>query len=198
MCLLHSAWIPDESRSLFNAFWEAAGPRAGTPAAAEQVYHRLGALSRLVGLLTWNVAVRQSGAAGAWRLASGGDNLLGGEGRTSGRFPTPDAPQRRPAGGAASPPLRPYQQINHVGLFDDPSVSHVKGAEFFIYLFCCAPGGEENFISIKERSRALIRLHRKRIGCHNWITYQILGARPCLVSEWKMARSSSGANGAAA
>ena len=32
----------------------------------------------LSGLRTWNVPVRQSGAAGAWQLAAGGDNLLSG------------------------------------------------------------------------------------------------------------------------
>lgn len=69
--------------------WDAAGARAGTPAAAEQVYHCLGALSRLVGPLTWNVAVRHSGAAGAWRLAAGGDDLLGGGG-------PPDAARHSP------------------------------------------------------------------------------------------------------
>lgn len=37
------------------------------------------------------------------------------------------------------PPPRLYQQINHVGLFDDPSVSHVKGADFFF--FAAPPGG---------------------------------------------------------
>lgn len=41
----------------------------------KQVYHCLDALSWLVGPLTWNVRVRQSGAIGAWRLAAGRDNL---------------------------------------------------------------------------------------------------------------------------
>lgn len=50
--------------------------RTATPAAAEQVYHCLGALSWLVGPLTWNAPMRQSGAIGAWRLAAGRDNLL--------------------------------------------------------------------------------------------------------------------------
>lgn len=50
--------------------------RAATPAAAEQVYHCLGALSWLVDPLTWNVPMRQSGATGAWRHAAGRDNLL--------------------------------------------------------------------------------------------------------------------------
>lgn len=35
----------------------------------KQVYHCLGALSRLVHPLTWNAPMRQSGAADAWRLA---------------------------------------------------------------------------------------------------------------------------------
>lgn len=41
----------------------------------KQVYHCLDALSWLVGPLTWNVRVRQSGAIGAWRLAAGRDNV---------------------------------------------------------------------------------------------------------------------------
>lgn len=43
----------------------------------KQVYHCLGALSRLVNPLTWNAPMRQSGATGAWRLAAGRDNLPG-------------------------------------------------------------------------------------------------------------------------
>lgn len=43
----------------------------------KQVYHCLGALSRLVDPLTWNAPMRQSGATGAWRLAAGRDNLPG-------------------------------------------------------------------------------------------------------------------------
>lgn len=36
-----------------------------------QVYHCLGALPRLVQPRTWNAPMRQSGAAGAWRLVAG-------------------------------------------------------------------------------------------------------------------------------
>lgn len=43
----------------------------------KQVYHCLAALSWLVGPLTRNAPMRQSGAIGAWRLAAGSDNLLG-------------------------------------------------------------------------------------------------------------------------
>lgn len=50
-------------------------------------------------------------------------------GRAAG-FPTPLSP------------LESYLQINHVGLFDDPSVSHAKGGDFFCRQ---APGGERKF-----------------------------------------------------
>lgn len=40
-------------------------------------------------------------------------------------------------------PQESYLQINHVGLFDDPSVSHAKGGDFF---FAAEPqGGKRKF-----------------------------------------------------
>lgn len=70
------ASLSDYSCSFTNASRIVQEKRTATPAAAEQVYHRLGALSWLVGPLTWNALMRQSGAIGAWRLAAGRDNLL--------------------------------------------------------------------------------------------------------------------------
>lgn len=67
---------PDYSCSSANTTGREKKQRAATPAAAEQVYHCLGALSWLVGPLTWNVLMRQSGVVGAWQLAAGRDNLL--------------------------------------------------------------------------------------------------------------------------
>lgn len=142
------------------------------------MYHCLGALSWLVGPLAWNAAVRQSGAAGAWWLAAGGGNLLGvrSGGTTSGVLVTNQhvGPGRRPWTPAGLPvpptplPLETCQKINHLGLFDDPSLSHATGGDFFFFFFAKLRGEKENVISIKKRSQALIWRHRKRISSHSW------------------------------
>lgn len=94
--------------------------------------------------------MRQSGAAGAWWLAAGGGDLLGvrSRGTTSG---APDTKQR--AGPGRRPGRRfpnaspPHLQINHVGLFDDPSVTHAKGGDFF----AAKPRGGREKISLLSR-----------------------------------------------
>lgn len=91
--------------------------RAATPAAAETSVSLSGALSRLVHPLTWNVPMRQSGAADAWRLAR--EWRIRGEGRGEGVREWITRPQSlrgdRLSRASADAPLRASMPANTAG-----------------------------------------------------------------------------------